>query len=169
MGPWVNVFFLGSAQTFMLVYIWGRRNPQVRMNILGLFTFSCVVGGFFLRAACPPTVARGGCSPRGPGRSAEWLPWVLIGLSMLLNNNTVADLMGIAVGHVYYFLDDVYPKPRALGGLGGHRVLATPAWLARVFDGRPADPNYADDEPAGVAPGGFAWGQGQALGHNQAQ
>lgn len=34
-----NVFFFGSSLTFMLVYIWGRRNPHVRMGFLSLFYF----------------------------------------------------------------------------------------------------------------------------------
>ena len=102
-GPFVSVYFLGSSLTFMLVYLWGRRNPQVGMNFLGLFTFN-----------------------------ADFLPWVLLGLSLLLNHNIVADLIGIAVGHVYYFLEDVYPKPEAQGGLGGPRLLKTPNFVRQL-------------------------------------
>ena len=36
---------------------------------------------------------------------------------------------GIAIGHVYFFLEDVYPKPKHEGGLGGPRILQTPAFL----------------------------------------
>lgn len=70
-GPPFKVYFLGSSLTFMLVYLWGRRNPAVAMNFLGLFYFT-----------------------------ADYLPWVLLGLSLLLNHNIVADLIGIVVGHV---------------------------------------------------------------------
>ena len=34
-----SVFFLGSSLTFMMVYVWGRRNDNFPMNFLGLFNF----------------------------------------------------------------------------------------------------------------------------------
>ena len=92
---------------------------------------------------------------------------MLVGLSLLMNSNTVADLMGIAVGHVYFFLEDVFPKPRALGGLGGQRVLVTPRCIAWLFEGRARAADVQEEPDTDrVAPGGFAWGQGQPLGHN---
>ena len=36
---------------------------------------------------------------------------------------------GFVVGHIYFFLEDVYAKPRAEGGLGGPRLLKAPAIL----------------------------------------
>jgi Derlin-2/3 len=77
------------------VYIWSRRNPFIRLNFIGLFVFS-----------------------------APFLPWVLLGFSLLLNNNfPMSDMMGIAVGHVYYFFEDVWPLER---NSGGRRWLKTP-------------------------------------------
>ena len=35
--------------------------------------------------------------------SAPYLPWVLLGFSTLLGHDVSSDLLGIAVGHVYYF------------------------------------------------------------------
>lgn len=35
----VNLLFLGHAFTIMLVYVWSRRNPFVRMNFFGLLNF----------------------------------------------------------------------------------------------------------------------------------
>lgn len=61
--------------------------------------------------------------------SADYLPWVLLGLSLLLDHNILADLIGIGVGHVYFFLEDVYAKDEALGGLGGPRLLKTPNFM----------------------------------------
>ena len=89
-----------------------------------------------------------------PHRRAPWLPWVLLGMGILLHHNPLADLLGIAAGHVYYFLEDVYPRPRSQGGLGGPRVLTTPAIIAGLF----AQPD--DDIPAPPAAemaGGMAW------------
>lgn len=63
--------FLGSPLSFSLVYIWARRNPGVRLSFLGLFVFS-----------------------------APYLPWVLLGFSLVLHNQIPKeDLSGIAVGH----------------------------------------------------------------------
>ena len=61
---------------------------------------------------------------------------------------------GIAVGHVYYFLEDILPYQA-----GGFRCLKTPELFKLLFDDPPEDPNYhplPDDE----RPGGFNWGGG---------
>ena len=61
----VNLVFLGQAFTIMLVYVWSRRNPYVRMNFFGLLTFK-----------------------------APFLPWVLFGFSLMLGNSVMVDLIG---------------------------------------------------------------------------
>jgi Derlin-2/3 len=132
--PDMNVMFLGASLTFMMVYVWGRRNPSVAMSFLGLFSFT-----------------------------AGYLPWVLLGFSLLLQHNIQADLIGIAVGHIYYFLEDVYPTVMAEGGMGGPRVLRAPRFITRLFDGQVDDPNYVAP-PADDQAGGFAWGEGRQLG-----
>ena len=48
---------------------------------------------------------------------------------MLLGNSPAVDLVGIAVGHLYFFLDDVFPYTRAGRG---RRPLRTPAWLRQL-------------------------------------
>lgn len=73
------------------------------MNFLGIFTFN-----------------------------APYLPWVLLGFTVLLNNQWPSgDLLGLVIGHVYYFLEDVYPR---MQGSGGQRFLSTPGVLKRLFD-----------------------------------
>eukprot|EP00736_Rhodelphis_marinus_P011526 Rmarinus@m.1150 len=79
-APFISIHFLGSSLTFMMVYVWGRRNEHVRMSFLGLFSFN-----------------------------APYLPWVWLGFSMLLGNSPVVDLLGMAAGHIYYFFEDIYP------------------------------------------------------------
>ncbi|XP_032425132.1 derlin-2 isoform X1 [Xiphophorus hellerii] len=64
-GIFVSLVFLGQAFTIMLVYIWSRRNPNVRMNFFGLLNFQ-----------------------------APFLPWVLMGFSLLLGNSIIVDLLG---------------------------------------------------------------------------
>lgn len=73
--------FLGSALTFMMVYVWARRHQYVTLSFLGIFTFT-----------------------------APYLPWVLLAFSVVLHSSPVLDLMGMLAGHAYYFLEDVYPR-----------------------------------------------------------
>lgn len=121
----VRMMFMGEALTTMLVYVWCRRNPFVRYSFFGLFTFQ-----------------------------APYLPWLLILLSVLFGGSVMVDLVGIAVGHVYYFLEDVFPsKP------GGFKILKTPTFLGRLCDGPQGDTEYIP--PPEERPGGFAWGEGR--------
>lgn len=118
----VNLLFLGQAFTIMLVYVWSRRNPLVRLNFFGLINFF-----------------------------APYLPWVLLAFSLLLGNPVYVDLMGIAVGHIYYFLEDVFPDQ-----VGGFKILKTPQILKNLLDPRPIDPDYLplpEDRP-----GNYEWG-----------
>lgn len=132
----------------MLVYVWSRRNPFIRMNFFGLLNFQ-----------------------------APYLPWVLLGFSVILGNTIWVDLMGMAVGHIYYFLEDVFPNQR-----GGCKLLKTPQilWVSlklsstvndfliyfldsfyskKIFDEPQEHPDYTalpEDRP-----GGFNWGERQ--------
>mmetsp|Transcript_4543 Transcript_4543/g.5739 ORF Transcript_4543/g.5739 Transcript_4543/m.5739 type:complete len:261 (-) Transcript_4543:223-1005(-) len=96
---------MGSALTFMMVYIWGRRNEFVRMNFLGLIPFT-----------------------------APYLPWVLFGFSFLLGSSPTVDIIGIAVGHIYYYFDDVYPEVARLRGWPVKYFLRAPAFLTPIED-----------------------------------
>eukprot|EP00544_Gedaniella_sp_CCMP2646_P011748 CAMPEP_0202481878 /NCGR_PEP_ID=MMETSP1361-20130828/1349_1 /ASSEMBLY_ACC=CAM_ASM_000849 /TAXON_ID=210615 /ORGANISM="Staurosira complex sp., Strain CCMP2646" /LENGTH=235 /DNA_ID=CAMNT_0049109517 /DNA_START=20 /DNA_END=727 /DNA_ORIENTATION=+ len=99
-ASWAELNFLGSALTFMMVYIWGRRNEDVKMSFLGFFTFN-----------------------------APYIPWVMLTFSVLLGNPVVTDLIGIAVGHMYYFLEYVYPVLAETRGWPIKRLLEPPALL----------------------------------------
>jgi Derlin-2/3 len=57
MEPFLNIFFLGFALTFMIVYVWGRRNKHVRMQFLFL-TFTAP----YLPWVCIPPPALNPCS-----------------------------------------------------------------------------------------------------------
>ncbi|XP_017283350.3 derlin-3 isoform X2 [Kryptolebias marmoratus] len=100
LGLFANIFFLGQAFIVMLVYVWSQRHPLLRMNFFGLLSFR-----------------------------APLLPWVLMGCSLLLGNSVAVDLLGICVGHVYYFLEDVFPNQP-----GGRKLLTTPELLRVLFD-----------------------------------
>jgi len=119
----VNLVFLGSAFTIMLVYVWSRRNPYIRLNFFGLMNFQ-----------------------------APFLPWVLLGFSLLLGNSVIIDLMGIAIGHMYFFLEDVFPQQQ-----GGFKVLKTPSFLKYILDPPPDQDDY---NPLPEEAGGFNQGLG---------
>ncbi|XP_073530740.1 derlin-2-like isoform X4 [Phyllobates terribilis] len=94
-GLLVDLSFMGQAFTLMLVYVWCRRNPYVRINILGILTVQ-----------------------------APYMPWVLLLFSILVGDSILVDALGIAAGHLYYFLEDVFPNQP-----GGMRLLVTPEIL----------------------------------------
>jgi hypothetical protein len=47
-----------------------------------------------------------------------------VAFSVLLGNSVLVDILGIAIGHLYFFLEDVFPNQP-----GGRRLLATPRLL----------------------------------------
>lgn len=85
--------------------------------------------------------------------NAPYLPWVLLGFSLLLGNSIAVDILGMVVGHIYYFLEDVFPNQP-----GGWRILKTPLALQMLCDPVTEDPNY--NPPPEDRPGGFEWGAG---------
>ena len=87
---------------------------SARMNFLGLFTFT-----------------------------APYLPWVLLAFSFVLGNNGVVDVVGIGVGHLYYFLEDVYPLMLP----SRKRVLATPRLIQLLFHNPNDEQHVADQLP----------------------
>jgi len=66
--------------------------------------------------------------------NAPYLPWVLFAFSTLLGHSPTIDLIGIAVGHVYYFLEFVFPSVARLRGWRTRRVLGAPAVLRYLTD-----------------------------------
>jgi len=110
-APFVSVHFLGSSLTFMMVYVWGRRNEDVRMSLLGVFSFT-----------------------------APYLPWVMLMFSVLLGNPVTIDVIGIIVGHLYYFCEYVYPVIAQIRDWKIKRLLEPPQillWLCNTDDDLP--------------------------------
>jgi Derlin-2/3 len=140
MAPFINIHFLGSSLTFMMVYLWSQRNQHLR------------VAFFFVPFPAP------------------YLPWVLLGLSLLFGNSPVIDLMGISVGHIYFFLEDVLPEVARIRGWRLRRFLPTPhaikglcAAPRRRDNNNAADADDAD-APRGVGGGGRGGGGGGGFG-----
>ncbi|ODN03098.1 Derlin-2 [Orchesella cincta] len=105
-----DMIFLNNSFTHAILYIWCRRNPMTRVAILGLFTFH-----------------------------AHFVPFVLLGLTILTGGPLSSDVVSIAAGHTYYFLEDVFPRQR-----GGFRILKIPQFLRTLFE---AEPMYSEPGP----------------------
>lgn len=55
---------------------------------------------------------------------AMYLPWVLLAFNLILSSGSTYSLVGILVGHLYFFLKIKYPQE-----LGGPSYLNTPAFM----------------------------------------
>lgn len=124
-ASFANILFLSNSLTFMMVYVWSKHNPYIHMSFLGLFTFT-----------------------------AAYLPWVLLGFSILVGTSTWVDLLGMIAGHAYFYLEDVYPR------MTGRRPLKTPAFIKSLFAedivvaAQPANARFAAPPLANLNPRG---------------
>jgi Derlin-2/3 len=88
----------------MLVYLWARRNENVRLSFLGLLPFR-----------------------------APYLPWVLMSFSALIGSNAlhslIVDGLGIVAGHLYFYAEDIYPKVATIRGWQVYRPLRAPIFV----------------------------------------
>jgi len=90
---------------------------------------------------------------------AMYLPWVLAAFNMILGQGGLMEIMGIFVGHLYFFLMFKYPQD-----FGGRRFLSTPSFLYKYLPNRrggvagfgqaPPARRRPDDNQAGGFPGG---------------
>lgn len=92
--------FLGPAITNMIVYLWGKKNAQQQINLINVLHI------------------------RGSS-----LPFVLTLSSLLLKQKTLKlDLLGIIAGHLFYYLEEIYPRL-----IGGQKILKTPRFFGFFF------------------------------------
>ncbi|TXT15541.1 hypothetical protein VHUM_00044 [Vanrija humicola] len=96
--PFVTVLFLANSLNGALSYIWSRRSPSVKMSLFGVVTLP-----------------------------APYMPFVLVGLQWLLFNDAISGILGIAVGHVYVFLQDFWP--REMWSSTGKGSIKTPQFV----------------------------------------
>ena len=61
--------------------------------------------------------------------NAPYLPYVMLGFAVLVGNSPVMDIIGILIGHIYYFLEFVYPVVAEVRGWRVKRLLEPPALL----------------------------------------
>lgn len=95
---------------------------------------------------------------------AVYLPWILVAFNIIIGNGGWHDLLGIFVGHLYFFLMFKYPQD-----FGGYQLLHTPGFLYSFFPNRrggvagfgvaPASRRRTDEDNQR-----HSWGRGQQLG-----
>jgi len=98
---------------------------------------------------------------------AMYLPWVLVAFNMIIKGGGINELIGILVGHFYFFLMFKYPQD-----FGGRHFISTPQFMYNWFPNRrggvagfgmpPASRRRDDNDNRG----GHTWGRGNALGGN---
>ncbi|KAL5021908.1 hypothetical protein ScPMuIL_001063 [Solemya velum] len=97
---------------------------------------------------------------------AMYLPWVLLAFNMIIGSGGLIQLVGILVGHLYFFLMFKYPQD-----FGGASLLHTPQILYKYFPNQrggmsgfgvaPASRRRQENDNNG---GRHNWGQGNPLG-----
>jgi len=104
---------------------------------------------------------------------AVYLPWVLFIFNMIIGGGGTMELIGIVIGHVYFFLMYQYPQE-----YGGQSFLQTPQILYNYFPNQAGGTGGFGQAPASARdanppqqqqqqqPGRHNWGRGQQLGRN---
>lgn len=95
---------------------------------------------------------------------AMYLPWALAAFNVLLGGNGIMELLGIFVGHVFFFLKYKYPMD-----YGGASFINTPQFLYKYFPNLRGGVSGFGQAPASRRPaqggeGRHAWGTGARLG-----
>ena len=100
---------------------------------------------------------------------ARYLPWALFGMNFLLGGGGMSELVGILVGHMYYFVMMKYPAEQ------GVTLLQTPQFMYNYLPSNQPAPFMATDRPArpaanqtpggggAASPTGYQWGRGRRL------
>jgi len=97
---------------------------------------------------------------------AMYLPWALAAFNVLLGGNGIMELIGIFVGHMFFFLKYKYPID-----YGGAAFINTPQILYKYFPNRSGGVSGFGQAPASRRPeardeGRHNWGAGNPLGGN---
>jgi len=134
-----EMLVLSESILYVVMYMWSRREPDAQLNIFG-FKFK-----------------------------ALYLPWVYIAIRLVMGGSVTEPLLGIGVGHGFYFLSEVLPHTEGyhLGPL-----LRTPGFcvdLMTYCSGgyRPVNTSFTPREQERPVPQQgqrYQWGRGRTLG-----
>jgi Derlin-2/3 len=94
--------FLSNALNYVMTYYWGRKSKNMFVNFMGIFIMR-----------------------------APYLPFFYLGLSFLLDSDLKADILGITIGHLIFYLKDIYPR---LKRANGKRPLQTPGFILSLSE-----------------------------------
>lgn len=98
---------------------------------------------------------------------ARYLPWALFGMNFLLGGGGLSELVGILVGHMYYFVMMKYPAEQGVTLIQTpqilHNYLPNTQATPYVAPDRPIRPNVSRPAPAATNPTGYNWGRGRRL------
>lgn len=132
-----DIYFLMEPMVLAVLYIWCQANKDT------------IVQFWF-----------------GTQFKAMYLPWVLVAFNMVIRGGGLNELIGILVGHLYYFLAFKYPQE-----FGGRAFIQTPSflynWLPNTRGGVHGFGTAPTARRADAAPGGgggrYFFGQGRRL------
>ena len=102
LSPITKSLFLSTSLNFAMMYYWGRKSKMTNVEFMGVFTF------------------------RAPYLSIFYLM-----ISFLLGYEYKELIIGIIVGHVYFFLKEILPR---IKGVKGIKLLETPKIVQKVCD-----------------------------------
>lgn len=116
--PSLGLYFVASPLVFMMLYVYSRNFPNQQASIMGLFQVQTF-----------------------------YLPFAFLAITVVMGGNPIFDIAGIVVGHLWWFLTELYPAQ------GGRNFLETPEflkqWVANLGIGPP--PRPTESTPAGFA------------------
>jgi len=143
----LNMYYMMDQMVISVLYVWCMINKDTIVN----FWF-------------------------GTQFKAMYLPWVMFAFKLVIAGKGIEELVGILIGHMYFFLSFKYPQD-----FGGPSLLATPNILYSWFPNKRGISGYGQ-APASAQQGGqggdnggqgggggfprpHAWGGGQRLGN----
>jgi Derlin-2/3 len=72
----------------IILYVWSRKNQGFMIHIMGIFPIQ-----------------------------APYLTWFFMLMNIMMGESVRSDLVGIFIGHAYYFMADVLPKLPSFKGM----------------------------------------------------
>jgi len=130
-GGFLKVSLLGMGLIMAIIYLWSRKFPDQQMSFMFGIRFK-----------------------------SAYFPWVLIGFNFLMGGFPLLEIVGVVIGHVYFYFEDIYPL-----ATGGRRFLTTPQFLTNFFIQQGLQQPMARGPPqAQQQPRGYQWGAGRPLG-----
>ena len=93
----MGIVFMSNSLSFAMIYYWGRKSKNTIVNVAGLFNLR-----------------------------APYLPWFYLILSMLWDVDFKQDILGILVGHFYFYFKDIHPRIKKSSGMN---LLKTPNFM----------------------------------------